>query len=138
MGTEEANKRLGSSICQKIFNLFLAEKEFMAMMAAKMEKFRQELGKEFGELPLQEKIQFMRQELNSYSDEEFGAMFGITMKAIRAHRSKAGIDRNLNGHLTKSQRRLVIKASGRGITRFSKEFGCHKDYLMAIRKAHAA
>lgn len=131
----EANKRLKSSICQKILGLFLAEKEFLANMTARMEKLRHELEKEFGELPQGEKIKFLKEEINSYSDDEFGAILGVTPNAIRGYRSKAGVQRNLNGRLTSEQRELVEKTPREEIGVLAKQIGCHEHYLLAIKKA---
>ena len=132
---QDVIKRLKSDISKKILNLFLAEKEFAAAVAAKMEKLRQELEKEFGQITQQEKIQFLRQELNKYADEEFGAIFGVTTNAIRGYRSKGGIDRKVNGRLTKNQRKVVMEARREELGHLAKDFGCHEHYLLAIRKA---
>lgn len=135
MNTTEAGKRLESSVGQKILGLFLAEKEFLANMTARMEKLRHELEKEFGEIPQGEKIKFLKEEIKFYSDDEFGAILGVTPNAIRGYRSKAGIQRNLNGRLTSEQRKLVKKASLQKISTIAKQVGCNKEYLLAIKKA---
>ena len=136
MNEKKALQRLGSQTCKKILGLFAAEKEFAVVMAGRLESLRQEMDEQFGEISKKERMEFMRKHLVTFSDEEFGAMFGISAYTIRSDRSKAGINRGLNRKLTERERRNVKNIPPENITRaMANSLGSSQAYLKSLSKA---